>query len=325
MNMDIYWSQANVFFLGTLALFPEKLEGKVVTLAFDHYYFDANNNDQFIRELYKYEKSGYIEFHEIPLLTAGLKEDDIPPRGFMIEHINTNKATDDLIVYLENWKNDLLKSTKASKPADSAHQQTNLYNAIAGILTLQKHPRIKWTDLYSRKDYVAPFWETLLYDPIVTGRISVVDMGHGDAIEPESSKLYEFPFVELKITDPILRRELELKSKSSEPINDEDLDELHYKGLLANRDGTISYNGNRIPFTPQEADAMRVLMERPEELRYYDNFTDPLANIFDDKEYDNIRTTLSKLFYPLRRKLKEATGQQAITNSSKRGYTLKLQ
>lgn len=323
--MDMYWSQPKVFLLGTLALFPEKLEGKVVTLAFDQYYFDAHNNEQFISELYKYEKNGYFQYHEIPLLTAGLDENDIPPRGFMIDHIDTSKATDDLIEYLESWNSDALKSTKATKPADSTHQRSKLYNAIAVVSALQKHPRIKWTDLYTREDYVAPFWETLLYEPIVTGRMSVIDMGHGDAIEPESSKMYEFPFVELKIIDPVLQREVELKSKSSEPISEEDLDELHYKGLAANRDGTISYNGNRIPFTPQEVDAMRVLMERPEELRYYDSFTDPLANIFDDKKYNNVQTTLSKLFYSLRKKLNEATNQQAIINSSKRGYTLKLQ
>jgi hypothetical protein len=325
MNMEMYWSQPKVFLMGTLALFPEKLEGKVVTLAFDQYYFDARNDEQFLAELYKYEKDGYFQFHEIPLLTAGLNENDIPPRGFMIDRINTNKATDDLMEYLERWNSDILKSAKATKPADSTHQKTKLYDAIAVIFALQKHPRIKWTDLYDRKDYTAPFWETLLYDPIVTGNMSVIDMGHGDAIEPESSVMYEFPYVELKITDPLLRRELELKSKSSQPINEEDLIELHYKGLTANRDGTISYNGNRIPFTPQEVDAMRVLMERPEELRYYDSFTDPLANIFDGRSYDNVQVTLSKLFYSLRKKLNEATDQQAITNSSKRGYTLKLQ
>lgn len=323
--MNMYWSQSKVFLLGTLALFPERLEGRVVTLAFDKYFFDAHNNEQFISELYKYEKSGYFQYHEMPLLTASLDENDIPPRGFIIDHINIGKATDDLIEYLVNWNSDTLKSTKATKPADSMHQQAKLHSAIAVVSVLQKHPRIKWTDLYARKDYMAPFWETLLYEPIVTGRMSVVDMGHGDAVDPESSKIYEFPFVELKITDPVLRREIELKSRSSEPINEDDPDELFYKGLAANRDGTISYNGNRIPFTPQEVDAMRVLMARPEDLRYYDSFIDPLANVFDNKKYDDIQTTLNKLISSLRKKLNKATNQQAIINSSKRGYTLKLQ
>lgn len=321
----MYWSQPRVFLLGTMALFPEKLRGKVITLAFDQYYFDAQNDKQLLAELSGYEKYGYIKFHEVPLLTAGLNEDDIPPCGFVIEEIESNKATDDLIKYLENWKNDTLKFTKATKPSDSTHQQNQLHDAIAAIFLLQKHPRIKWTDLYSRKDFTAPFWENLLYDPIVTGKMSIIDMGHGDAIEPESSKVYEFPYAELKITDPLLKREIELRSKSAEPISEDDLTELRYKGLTANRDGTISYNGNQISFTPQEADAMRVLMKRPEELRYYDSFIDPHANIFNGKNYNDVQTTLSKLFYSLRKKLDKATNQHSVKNSPKRGYTLKLQ
>lgn len=93
-----------------------------------------------------------------------------------LDRIDTNKATDDLLKYLERWNSDMLKSTKATKPADSTHHKTKLCNAIAAILALQKHPRIKWTDLYTRKDYTAPFWETLLYDPIVTGKMSVIYM-----------------------------------------------------------------------------------------------------------------------------------------------------
>ena len=80
------------------------------------------------------------------------------------------------------------------------------------------------------------------------------------------------PFADIKITNPELLRSIELAAKSSEPIDDEELQEIHYNGLLATRDNSIRDSEKDKQFTPQEVAVMRVFMARSEEWRYESDF-----------------------------------------------------
>jgi DNA-binding winged helix-turn-helix (wHTH) protein len=335
MNMEMYWSQQDVFLMGTLSLFPEKLLNIPITLDEKWYFFDSKTDEELVRKLYSYKKAGYIEFKEIPLLVVYADRDPDPddesnfrssPLGFMITFINNQKVTDDLTQYLENWYADKLSTNSAHKPDDHTHQYRRLTSALIKSFARQSMPHINAVDLYGDNktnfyNYPPPFWETVLAPHLVTGQYSIRQMDY-DLVNRGQ------PFVSIELTNQKLRRWLELEVNSSEPISDDDPEELNYGDLLAARDGTISYKGVMIPFTRQEVDVMRVFLRRPGELRTEDNFTDPYANVFDDPSaYRDIHTTLSKLIARTRKKLNEAThksNDSYITNVSGRGWILKI-
>ncbi len=334
MKMDMYWPQQDVFLMGTLSLFPERLMKRAITLDYEWYYFNSKTEDALIRQLSRYKKAGYIEFKEVPLLVVYADRDPDPddesnfrpwPRGFEITSVNSQKVTDDLTQYLENWYNDRLSTDSAHKPDDHTHQYRRLTSALIKTYKRQAMPHINAVDLYGDNktnfyNYPPPFWETVLAPHFVTGQYTIrqmnYDLEHGGQ-----------PFVSIELTNQKLRRWLELEINSSEQISDSDPEEFEYGDLLMARDGTVSYKGVMIPFTRQEADVMRVFMRRPGEIRIEDDFTDPYASIFGDpRAYHDIHTTLSKLIARTRKKLNEATqtSNSYITNVPSRGWILKI-
>ncbi len=335
MKMDMYWPQQEVFLMGTLSLFPERLTKGAITLDYEWYFFNSKTDDELVRQLYKYKKAGYIEFKEVPLLVVYADKDPDPddesnfrpsPRGFMITSINNQKVTDDLTQYLENWYGDKLYTNSAYKPDDHIHQYRRLISALKQTYKRHAMPHINAVDLYGDNatnfySYPPPFWETVLAPQLITGQYTIRRMDYD--LENGGQ-----PFVSIELTNQKLRRWLELEVNSSEPISDSDPEELNYGDLLAGRDGTISYKGVMIPFTRQEADVMRVLMRRPEEIRTEDDFTDPYANVFDNPNARNdIHATLSKLISRTRKKLDAAvkpSSKSCITNISHRGWILKI-
>jgi hypothetical protein len=327
MKMDMYWSQQKVFLLGILSLFPEKLTSTPITLGEYWYYFNSKTDDELIHQLYSYKEAGYLEFKEVPLFVIGAQpdidsEEYSDPHGFLITAINTQKATDDLTEYLENWHDDKLSTIQAYKPDDHKYQNRRLITALKRVYKRQAIPRINIVDMYGDKthhyNYEPPFWETVLSPHLVTGQYRIRQMDY-DLVNSGQ------PYVDIEITDQKLHRWLELAAKLSEPIREGDLEELTYIDLLARRDHTISYKGVIVPFTPQEVDVMRVLMQRPEEVRDYDAFTDPYANIFGNEDYSDIRTTLSKLISSTRKKLCNEAKQYQIKNTPYRGWRLEVQ
>lgn len=331
----MYWPQQEVFLLGTLSLFPEKLTKVPVTLDREWHYFNVKTEDELAQQLYKYKRAGYIEFDEVPLLVAYRGVEPNPddessfrpsPRGFLIRSVNTQKVTDDLTQYLENWRDDKLTTNTAHKPDSRAHQYKRLIRALIEVHGRQAMPHISAIDLYGDNttnfyDYEPPFWETVLTPHLVTGQYSVRQMDY-------DLKNRGQPFVGIELTNQKFRRWLELSAKSSEPISDDDPEEFEYAGLLAARDGMISYKGTRIAFTRQEADVMRVFLRRPEELRTEDDFTDPYANVFDSPaDHNDIHTTLSKLISRTRKKLDgviEPANKSCIANVSGQGWILEI-
>lgn len=60
--MDMYWPQREVFFIATLALFPEKVKEMRLVPATWWRYFDCKDFEQLTHQLAKYEEADYIEF-----------------------------------------------------------------------------------------------------------------------------------------------------------------------------------------------------------------------------------------------------------------------
>jgi len=317
MNMEEYWPQHKIFFIATLSLFPEQLRDMVVTEVFYKPFF-AKDDSRFIElTLMEYEKDGYLKYEE-----SG-------EYGWKITEINAQKASDDLIEYLDRWQSNELRLLSIKKPADSSQQQKFLYEALVGAYKLTPGDELRLTldDIYEspRTDiFGTPFWELVLSMQFSEHpKANITHIGY-DRSEDGLYKDDAQPYVDFKITNQELLRSLGLASKSSEPLDNEDPREYSYNGLLACRDGSITYRGVKIPFTQQQTDVMRVLMRRPEELRTYEDFTDPHANIFGNKPLTDERVTLSKLVSATRKKLDNAVGQNCVTNTASQGWTLKI-
>ncbi len=313
--------------MGTLSLFPDKLKGKPITPDGEWwYYFDCKNDEELVRQLYKYKKAGYIEFEEVPLLVKyiGVSDDDPDhesnfrplPSAFVISSVHIQKVTDDLTDYLENWHNDKLFTNAAHKPDDHKYQYEKLFAALKGAYERQTTPHVSVTDIYGDNttnlyNYQPPFWETVLTPQLVSLQYSILQMdydlnGRGQ------------PFVDIKITDQKLRRSLELAAKSSKPITDDDPEELEHRGLRIKRDGLVDYNGAAVHLTGQETAALRALMERPDDLRPREDIVIELSA--KNAKQDN----LAKLISSLRIKLKNVIGYDCIENKSGQGWRLRI-
>ncbi len=312
MDMERFWPQHKVFFVATLSLFPEKLKGYAVNPWFYRPYFIAEELDVIKIELEDYKNAGYLKYKEVD----GLYE---------ISDIDTQKATDDLIDYVDKWQSDKLILNSMIKPAKPSRQHEFLREALVRAYRLNPGDQLRITleDIYGSPNsdsFGTPFWELVLSLQLSeqpSAMITRIDYDRGmDGLYVDDAQ----PFADIKITNPELLRSIELAAKSSEPIDDEELQEIHYNGLLATRDNSIRYSEKDIPFTPQEVAVMRVFMARSEEWRYESDFTDPLATVFSNPTPPDIHTTLSKLISRTRKKLNAAVGndRNCITNRSNR-------
>lgn len=313
----MYWPRHQVFFVATAALFPELLKGKLITLHFYRPYFASDNERAIEVTMEEYRKLGYIEYE---------------PKGdctYLITDVHVHKAVDDLRDYLDKWQRDRLKLLSAQKPATHNKQQELLYKALAKCYSIEpgERQRITLEDIYGSPNsdiFGAPFWELVLSTQESDKPVAVIE---NIAYDRSMSGLYADdaqPFVDLKITDQQLLRSLELASRASEPLTDEDPEEYTYNGLRACRDGSVTYNGVRIGFTPQQADVMRVFLRRPEELRTFDDFIDPQANVFSGSKTEAAKLkALRKLIPATRKTLEAAINQQGcISNTPNQGWTL---
>lgn len=288
-----------------------------MTLLFYAPYFARDDVAVIELSLREYQKIGYLKYRK---RSEG---------EFEILEINSQKATDDLLEYLALWQNDQLALLTAKKPASSAHQQELLTNALAHAYRLnpQDQQRIMLEDIYGSPNsdiFGTPFWELILSLHFSERPEAMIKrIGYDRSM----SGLYvdnAQPFADIKITSPEKLRSIELAAKSSEPISDEEPQELEYNGLRFNRDESISYKGVSIDLSPQEAAVIRVFLTRPEEWRSDDAFTAPSADVFAD---GTTHANLSKLISQTRVKLNAAIGsdQNVVTNRRDRGWKLKIQ
>lgn len=214
--MNMYWPQQEVFLMGTLSLFPERLTKGAVTLAYEWYFFNSKTDNELVQQLNKYKKAGYIEFKEVPLLVVYADRDPDPddesnfrdyPRGFMITSVDKQRVTDDLTQYLENWCGDKLLTDTVHKPDDYRYQHEKLLSALKKIYKVQSMPRIKGSDVYGDPksnfySHQPPFWEAVLAPHFVNKQYAIRQMDY-DLVNGGQ------PFIDIEITDKDLRYSLE--------------------------------------------------------------------------------------------------------------------
>lgn len=187
----MYWPQYKVFFVTTLVLFPEKLDGHEVNQWFYRPYFVSKDPDYIGLELEQYRKAGYLKYEKTSAL-------------YRISEIDTQKAAADLTEYLKKWQHNELLSLPASKPPDATRQQTLLRNALARVYANnEKEPRVTLQDVYGELgDYTfkPPFWELILSCQLFDKKVKIKYMDY----DRRDTGLYDNniqPFVDLQFTD----------------------------------------------------------------------------------------------------------------------------
>jgi hypothetical protein len=190
-NIEQYWPQHKVFFIATLVLFPDKLNGHEVNPWFYQPYFVGKGLDIIEIELEDYQNAGYLKY----VKTHGL---------YTISEINAQKVTDDLIRYLKKWQCNELLSLPAGKPPDPARQRELLLNAITRAYANNKdEPRITLEDVYGKPlsyAYEPPFWELVLSYQLLDKKVKIKYMDY----DRRTDGLYDDdtqPLVDLKIVD----------------------------------------------------------------------------------------------------------------------------
>jgi hypothetical protein len=189
--MKLYWPQHKVFFVATLALFPERLKGHEVNQLFYQPFF-AGDDPQFIEvELADYRKAGYLEYEK-------------PKSLFKITDVDTEKAKKDLLEYLGQWQRNELIALSANKPPDAARQKELLLAAIIHDHANHKNGhRITLADVYGKQvdyRYKPPFWELILSYQLLDKKIKTTYMDY----DRREDGLYDDggqPTVDFKIID----------------------------------------------------------------------------------------------------------------------------
>jgi hypothetical protein len=199
----LYWSQHKVFFIATLVLFPDRLNGHEVNQWFYRPYF-AGDDPTFIEiELEDYQNAGYLTYEK-------------PSALYKITDVNTQKAKKDLMQYLKQWQRDELLALSASKPPDPERQKELLLSAIVRDYSDHKNkPRITLESIYGKPTsytYKPPFWELLLSYQFLDNKIKITYMDYDrrdDGLYDDDSQ----PTVELKIVDKELSSLVEQKAE----------------------------------------------------------------------------------------------------------------
>jgi hypothetical protein len=209
--MDMYWPQHKVFFLATLALFPEKLVNQTVEPLFYWAYFgpianavgsdyDESDYEYFNTRLFYYQKDGYLTYKQA---TDGL---------YKIKSVNSQKAKSDLLEYLKKWQSGQLSTEDDATPPDISYQKELFAKALSQAKKKhQSKPRIKLSDIFgdpSELGYEVPFWELVLSYQVIDSTVLLEEIGY----KSHNGLYYKGsqPYADIKITGQELLKAVEL-------------------------------------------------------------------------------------------------------------------
>jgi hypothetical protein len=240
MEPELYWPEHRVYFVATLALFPEKLLGHEVNPLFYTPYFIGTDMNFINLELNEYRKLGLIEYESTGALCK-------------ITSVNSKKANSDLIEYLRQWQQDKLFSLPANKPPDFIRQKSLLIDAAALAYPSNKNePRITLKNVYgdpSELEYEPKFWELVLSWQLLDKQVKITYMAYGRRIDG----LYDDdaqPLIDFTITDNKLATEIKrLGTKRPNivtPIPPSDIVPLPANGDVTKREGRVIKDGRQI-------------------------------------------------------------------------------
>ncbi|MEX0881427.1 MAG: hypothetical protein WDZ34_00895 [Candidatus Saccharimonadales bacterium] len=303
-----YWPQHKVFFIATLALFPDKLNGHELNQLFYRPYLVGDNPSFTQLKLEEYRKAGYLKYEK-------------PGALYKITDINTEKATKDLTQYLKKWQHNELLWLPADKPPDATYQQTLLIDAIARVYANQKEPRITPKDVYGKPNsdtYKPPFWELVLSCQLLDKKVKIKYMDYDRRIDglydDKHQPVVEFKLINKEFEQAVARRATLVTTSTANPPTDEIITTRSYdpdNGMLFFRGHKIqiilqkSRRGKTIGETIQGG-AMRKLFKDVNTLRN----GAPLHAIISVRKdnFDNIKRKLATNHLDeINRKIKEET------------------
>jgi hypothetical protein len=266
MSKKRYLPQHRVFFIATLALFPEKLNGYAVNPWFYKPYFISEELEIIKIELEDYKNAGYLKYKD----SDGLYE---------ISDIDSHKALADLTEYLEKWKNKQLTIDSADMPPDVTYQKELLLNAV--IKAYSDHysePRITLEKIYGSPDsyaYDPPYWELVLSYQLLDKKVEIKDLGydrHIDGLYDDNPQ----PYVEYKITDKkligLIEQRITQKAKPEPPTVPASIVTTAPESAAIKREGRVVKDGRFIYI--MIIDDKSYLIKRLDKGGTYDRFMD---------------------------------------------------
>jgi hypothetical protein len=237
MAMELYWSQHKVFFIATLVLFPDRLNGHEVNQWFYRPYFVSDDPDFIEIELEDYQKAGYLKYEK-------------PSSLYKITDIDTEKAKKDLMLYLKQWQHNELLALSANKPPDPVRQKELLLAAIVHDYPDHKNEqRITLEDVYGKPNsyaYKPPFWELVLAYQLLAKKIKITYMDY----DRRDDGLYDDggqPTADFKIIDKelisLIEQQVAQKAEHSPPIMPANIVAEQLKSELASCEAHVFMRG----------------------------------------------------------------------------------
>lgn len=175
----MYWPEARVFLFGEAALFPERLEGRIV------------NNSEFLT----FFPEGYDKYFKAKAVNNTQSE---------ISEINKIEFTLELIDYIRNYRFDNLTTGKRTKPERSLNHQEQLLLAVRRKYDKYgERPVIELTDIWQDQSNRLPerstFWELIFAAHFNTGYIDVVNIGYEGTYTTAHNQELPLPFAEINV------------------------------------------------------------------------------------------------------------------------------
>jgi hypothetical protein len=199
MRLGVYWPQHKIFFLATVALFPDMLKERALDPVFSKPYFNGADYPLAETMLNDYQRLGYIEYRKDRF------------GNFEVLEANSPKALSDLTVYLMAWREGKLRTITDSKPPSISGQNKMLMVALnRAFLANPDQPRLNSTDVYgdaSAIKYTPPFWELILSLQLIDDKVKIEQLGYGRRLSGTYAD-DALPYVDLGITDEALLEDM---------------------------------------------------------------------------------------------------------------------
>lgn len=190
MGIETYWSQQELFFIASCALFPERVISE--SLVADQIYKKIFDYDEKLELLNKYASDKILKFATV--------QDSNGKSRYVISFIDHEKFRIKLINYLEKFRNDelVVETSKKTK------QFNELQESLCKYLTKNTRSRTvinpfniwpNWTDGYGD---LYPFWEIILSLTVLSHDTKLHNIGYFSEIN-DINNYIDVPYAEIEI------------------------------------------------------------------------------------------------------------------------------
>jgi hypothetical protein len=224
MNMEQFWPREKVYLYGTCAIFPEKINGRILgadQLGGYIEHFPLFTDDNQVKALKEYEtrKMFKVEFletrmsRELSALDALEKLnpysliDDKHKYKFRITNVDREKFKTDLIKYLKRFSEDELTNKFLPIKPEPPEVLMGRLHAFAEKAR-RKRPKVTlydiWPNANDRNVLLNPFWEIIFSSELIFDDAKIIDIGQSPMLAKKVSarKSESLPFAEIEVVNP---------------------------------------------------------------------------------------------------------------------------